>query len=120
MIKPNKEYRVYKVKKGVTKNGTAYSIIKIADSYKDANAPNGWAKRYYSVYIGADVDVFENGKITLAEIEGVKYQDSNFNGKTYIDCTLFASLDKVTITDTGANTTAEPNSNPWESEEMPF
>lgn len=119
MIKPNKSYRVYKVRKGTTSSGNNYTIAKIAESERDENIACGWKKRYYSVYVNEDVNLFENCEFSFSVIDGVKSSENIYNGKTYNGCTLFVNSENITVTKSADEVLAN-NANPWAEEELPF
>lgn len=122
MIRLNKEYRVYSVKKGFLKSGKDYTIMKIADAEKDANSPNGWAKKYYSVFVMDNVNAYENAKISFGAIDGIKYSESNFNGKTYFNCTIYVSKEFLSVVGEpqGESITDDDGFTPWNDDDMPF
>lgn len=120
MIKVGKEYKIHSVKKGISQAGKSYTILKISDSIKDANSPNGWARTYYSLFVFDDLAVTQNGKISFGAIDGVKYSISDFNGKTYVECTIFVNKEFIGIGEQPEQTKNEEEQTPWGNDELPF
>jgi hypothetical protein len=114
MIKLDKDYKVKKVNKGITKNGKNYTIIKITDSKKGDDG--NWVSNNYAIFVLDDIDVLENATVTIPKISGVDYKVREYNGKTYADCTLYA--DSVTILNPVTSEFADAD--PFGSDDIPF
>lgn len=116
MIKTGKDYKIKRVNKGVTKNGKPYTIVKIVDSKKDENG--NWLSNNFAVFLLADVDVVEEGTISIAQIDAVDFKVKEWNDKTYGDCTIYADAKSILITNPYKS--EYETFDPFAQEEMPF
>ena len=94
MIKANKSYKVYDVRKGKT-NNSHYTIVKIKESIPKGDG--SFLSEYYSVYVNDDIDVYVNANIIFTIIDGVRKKTTNYNGKFYNECTLFVSSENFRV-----------------------
>ena len=94
MIKANKSYKVYDVRKGKT-NNSHYTIVKIKESIPKGDG--SFLSEYYSVYANDDIDVYVNANIIFTIIDGVRKKTTNYNGKFYNECTLFVSPENFRV-----------------------
>ena len=89
-----KEYKVSRVKSGNAKNGAKYTVFQIADKIKKADGTNAFDN--YSIFTWQDdINLNENDKIAIVDITGLEVKQSEYNGKTYLDKTIFAEI-KIT------------------------
>lgn len=89
-----KEYKVSRVKTGSAKNGAKYTVFQIADKIKKADGTNAFDN--YSIFTWQDdINLNENDKIAIVDITGLEVKQSEYNGKTYLDKTIFAEI-KIT------------------------
>lgn len=89
-----KEYKASRVKTGTSKNGAKYIVFQIADKIKKADGTNAFDN--YSIFTWQDdINLNENDKIAIVDITGLEVKQSEYNGKTYLDKTIFAEI-KIT------------------------
>lgn len=89
-----KEYKVSRVKSGTSKNGAKYTVFQIADKIKKPDGTNAFDN--YSIFTWQDdINLNENDKIAIVDITGLEVKQSEYNGKTYLDKTIFAEI-KIT------------------------
>lgn len=94
MIKPNKQYKVFDVRKG--KTGTSeYTIVKIRDAIP--NKDGTFTKEYFSVFVNANVCVYNNAQIVFTIIDGVRKKVTNYNGKFLTEVTIFVSPENFKV-----------------------
>ena len=113
MIKLNKDYKIQDVKKGITKNGKSYTIIKIRDSKLDESGK--WHNSNFAIFALEDINAYENGNVKIGSIEAVDFKVRDYNGKTYADCTIYTN-DVTTDCTNNEFTTSDPFGN----DELPF
>ena len=113
MIKLNKDYKINDVKKGITKNGKTYTIVKIKDSKQDENG--NWQHNNFAVFVLDDINAYANGKIKISSIDAVDFKVRDYNGKTYADCTIYT--DNVTTDCTNNEFTT---TDPFNNDDLPF
>ena len=94
-----KEYKVSRVKKGIAKNGTNYTTFSVADS----QVVNG-VRQYdnYTVFAWQDLKMADGDKIVFEDILGWDFKEREYNGKKYLDKTIFATV-RVTTNSAEAN-----------------
>ena len=89
-----KEYKASRVKSGTAKNGAKYTVFQIADKIKKPDGTNAFDN--YSIFTWQDdINLNENDKIAIVDITGLEVKQSEYNGKTYLDKTIFAEI-KIT------------------------
>lgn len=98
MIRTNKNYKVFSVRKGES-NGSKYTIVKICDKLKDKNGQ--FTAEYFSLFVNEDVNVFNNAEVSFSVIDGVRKKSNVYNGKNYIEVTLFISPENFTVESLG-------------------
>lgn len=89
-----KEYKVSKVKCGTAKNDKPYTVFTISDKITKPDGSSAFD--YYSVFSWQeDLKLLDGDKIAFEEITALEVKEDEYNGKTYLKKTIFASV-KVT------------------------
>lgn len=118
MIRPNKNYKVFSVRKGEAQSGK-YTIIKICDRLKEKNG--SFTAEYFSVFVNTDVNVYNNAEISFTLIDGVRKKTNSYNGKQYTEVSLFVSPDNLIVESLGdAPVDENSNSFPQFEDGLPF
>lgn len=88
-----KEYKATKVKTGTAKNGEQYTCCQITDA-KQVNG--SWVYDNYIVFSWQEgLDLQDNDKIQLEDIQAIDVKESEYNGKKIISKTIFANINVI-------------------------
>lgn len=87
-----KEYTAIKIKHGISKNDTPYTMFTIADSKK---VGDGWESEYYTVFVWKNLNIDEKDKIAFKEILSLEVKEEMWQGEKRLKRTIFAEVDVV-------------------------
>lgn len=105
-----KEYMVYKVKHGTTKNGSLYTTFAIKDSIKLADG--SFSAEFYNVFVWEALKINDRDKIAFNDIEALEVKTVTFNGKTQMQRTIFATVNVILQNEIAPTSNANPFKEP--------
>lgn len=86
-----KEYKVSRVKKGTAKNGKDYTVFQVSDKLKKPDGSVIYDN--YSVFTWQEnINLVNDDKIVFTDIKALEVVETQKNGNTYINKTIFADI----------------------------
>lgn len=89
-----KEYKAKRVKQGTAKNGKPYTLFNVSD--KITKEDGSAAYENYTVFSWQEgIKLADDDKVTFNDITALEVKEREYNGKTYIDKTIFADINVI-------------------------
>lgn len=116
-----KEYKAKRVKQGTAKNGKPFTVFNVSDKVTKEDGSSVYEN--YSVFSWQEgIKLADDDKITFNDITALEVNEREYNGKTYIDKTIFADINVISANPNQVDVVGDlPDfAEPTESDGLPF